>query len=121
MFFQSISTMSKDEKSLLLFLETRAVDHAGMVNLQHMNVEDCALAKAWDEAGFIEFKRIPFKCLKQHKRSGSTSWVILSDAAWDLVAKLRRERADRLGDQAREYREMKKAMRGETSTEAAHG
>ena len=40
--------LSKDEKSLLLFLETRAVDYGGRVNVQHMNLEDMEIAKRWN-------------------------------------------------------------------------
>lgn len=84
--------MTKTERSLLLYLETRAVDHRGFVRVEQMNEEDMAIAKRWNTEGFIEFKRVT-------KRGGNglelTYAVRLTDAAWELVHKERRARAER--------------------------
>jgi len=37
--------MTRNEKSLLLYLETRAVDNAGIIQTQHLNVDDMEIAK----------------------------------------------------------------------------
>ncbi len=84
--------MTRDEKSLLLFLETQAVDYAGKVASEHMNAADFVTARAWNAAGFLQFGRIPAGGLGDDR----TYWVILSDAAWEEAAKERRERAGRI-------------------------
>lgn len=87
-----LSTMSKAERSLLLFLESRAVDHGGLVAGSHMNADDFAMAKAWTEAGFIEFGRIPFDEIV----GDSGNYVVLSTDAWALAHEERRARNARL-------------------------
>ncbi|MGD7036156.1 hypothetical protein [Methylotuvimicrobium buryatense] len=37
--------MTKNEKRLLLYLETCSVDHGGLVHTQHMNSDDMQIAK----------------------------------------------------------------------------
>jgi hypothetical protein len=86
------TNMTKDEKSLLLFLETRAVDYGGRVNLQHMNQDDVKIAEKWNEEGFLEFGRI---VIRNHNSDG-THWVKLTNEAFRVAHKLRRERADRM-------------------------
>lgn len=86
--------MTKEEKSLLLFLETRAVDYGGRVNTLHMNGEDFDIAKRWDEEGFVGFGRI---VARNHNSDGS-HWVKLSDEAWKLAHKERKARAKRMWD-----------------------
>lgn len=56
--------LDKDEKSLLLYLETRAVDCSGSVDTRHMNTSDQKTAAAWHE----EWKRRQWKTTKE-KRS----------------------------------------------------
>ncbi len=86
--------LDKDEESLLLFLETRAVDYGGRVNMMHMNQEDMKIANDWDDAGFISFGRI---VVRNHNSDG-TYWVKLSDDAWKVAHRLRKERAKRMWD-----------------------
>lgn len=87
-----LKTMSRDERSLLLFLETRAVDYSGRVNIQHMNPDDLNMAKKWNDSGFIEYGRIVFK----HINKDGNNWVILSDEAWRLAHEARKDRAKRM-------------------------
>lgn len=87
-----LEEMNKDERSLLLFLETRAVDYGGRVNGQHMNADDYQIAKRWNETGFIKFGRIRFKDVN---RDGA-DWVFLSEEAWELARQERRARAERM-------------------------
>jgi hypothetical protein len=83
--------LSKDQISLLLYLETRAVDHAGRVDGSHMNAKDFSQAELWKSEGFIEFGRI---ASGDTKKSGA-HWVRLSNDAWAIVAAERRASADR--------------------------
>lgn len=83
--------MARDEKTLLLFLETRAVDHAGRVDIRHMNYDDMNLAQTWALEGFVEFGRIE----SQHHSKYGTHYVHLSEAAMEAAHKERRARAER--------------------------
>ena len=87
-----LELMTADERSLLLYLETRAVDYGGRVDTRYMNADDMVIAKKWDEEGFIKFGRIVFR---HHNRDG-THWVILSTEAWRLAHEERIARFNRL-------------------------
>lgn len=86
-------TLTKAELSLLLFFETCAVDHGGLVSLAHMNQDDLALAKLWNASGFVAFGRVASDYLDDVR---VTAWCKLSPAAWDVVHAERRARAARL-------------------------
>ena len=86
-----LEEMTRDEKSLLLFLETRVVDYWGKVDTRHMNDEDMEIARRWSKEGFIEFGRIAFKDVSKR----GTHWCRLSEKAWRLVHQERRIRAER--------------------------
>ncbi len=88
---KKLKGMSRDEKSLLLFLETRQVDYGGRVNLVHMNKEDIDIAKKWNDKGFIGFGRI----VARNINSDGSSWCKLSDEVWKLAHKERKARAKR--------------------------
>ena len=85
------SDMSKDERSLLLYLETCAVDHAGLVDIRHMNSDDIELANKWSDSGFIKFGRVAFHDINK----GYSHWCQLSVDAWSLVNAERFARAAR--------------------------
>jgi len=84
--------MSKDEKSLLLFLETRQVDYGGRVKIDHMNGEDMEIVKSWKKSKFIGFGRI---VIRNHNSDG-THWCKLSEEAIKIAHELRIERANRM-------------------------
>jgi hypothetical protein len=78
--------MTKDEKSLLLYLETRVVDHNGLIDGRNMNEGDFEIAKGWAEAGFIKFGRLTMaelQCIVGTKpMEHRTHFVRLSPDAW---------------------------------------
>lgn len=82
---------SREERSLLLYFETCAVDLSGRVDARRMNVNDFAIAKRWNEEGFISFGRI---ASADHNRQGG-HWVELSEEAWTKAHLERRVRHDR--------------------------
>lgn len=84
--------MTKDERSLLLYLETCAVDLAGRVHSEKMNDEDRAILTRWTKDGFVTHGRI---IAADINRNGSL-WVQLSEAAWEAAHKERRARAARM-------------------------
>lgn len=88
---KTLNDMSRDEISLLLFLETRAVDYGGRVNNAHMNTDDMAIARQWHDDGFVEYGRIALEGINQD----GASWCHLSDEAWTIAAEARKARADR--------------------------
>ena len=85
--------MTKDQKSLLLYWETRAVDHAGLVLPDHMNEDDFDQACQWNDSGFLTFRRR--RIVEISEASKETHWVRFSSYAWTDVHRLRRERGMR--------------------------
>lgn len=83
---------TKSEESLLLYLETRAVDHAGRVNQHHINDTDRATIEVWVNQKFIKFGRI---ALADAGNGDGASWVELTPGAWREAARLRRARGVR--------------------------
>lgn len=88
----SVKDMNQEERSLLLFLETRAVDYGGRVDTAHMNELDMEIARSWHAMKFIQFGRIR---IADHN-PGGTHWVYLSRDAWEIAHKLRHIRAERM-------------------------
>lgn len=89
---------TKEEESLLLYLETCAVDARGMVEAQRINKEDFEIAEKWHKEGFIKFGRMLSAEIQRLQKFASkpySHYVILSDDAWKEVAKLRKERGKR--------------------------
>ena len=86
-----LETMTKDERSLLLFLESRATDQAGRVKTVHMNDADMKIAERWNREGFVKFGRIASEDLNEF----GSHWCFLSDEAWQLAAAERKARAAR--------------------------
>ena len=89
---KTLEAMTKDERSLLLFFETRAVDHAGKVQTLHINDEDYEIADRWNKEGFIAFGRIAREDCDRY----GTHWCQLSEEAWSLAHAERRIRAGNL-------------------------
>ena len=83
--------LSKDQRTLLLYLETCVVDHAGRVNGQHMNDGDFAQAAQWDREGFVGFGRVASECVNQY----GAHWVEFTDESWAAAHAERRARAER--------------------------
>jgi hypothetical protein len=104
--------LSRDEQSLLLFLETCVVDHGGLVNLGHMNGGDYNIAERWAKEGFIQFGRVASATMPPVSRTSAWShWCQLSEEAWKSVRILRRERAERLW-KSRSYRTTEEWQKG---------
>jgi len=88
----NLEEMSKNEKNLLLFFETRAVDYGGRVSLVYMNRDDMKIAEKWNESGFVFFGRI---VIRHHNKDG-TNWCRLSEEAWKLAHQERKARHKRM-------------------------
>jgi len=87
----NLNDMSRDERSLLLYFETCAVDFSGRVDLRRVNEDDMKIVECWNDSGFISFGRIAHR---DHNSQGS-HWVELTDDAWSLAHKERRTKYER--------------------------
>ena len=68
---------TRNEKNLLLYFETQAVDYGGTLESVRMNADDFAIAKRWNEAGFVHFGRIAFHDIKRHNGVARDHWCVL--------------------------------------------
>lgn len=95
-----IRDLSWTEQSVLLYLETCAVDQAGMVEAVRMNSEEFDIIDRWKQTGFVKFSRLPADYVMKQKgrRDQKTHIVALSQDAWETVQAYRRGRADRMLD-----------------------
>ncbi len=80
--------MTREEKSLLIYFESCAVNYSGRILMARMNDEDRAIAQRWHESEFIQFGRIKAK----DSNGQGAHWVELSDEAWRLAHMARRGR-----------------------------
>lgn len=87
--------MTRQELSLLLYLETRAVDYGGAVDVRHMNDDDFKLVKRWAKKGYLEFGRIAASGTR-NTEVGYNYWVVLSETAWVNAHSERRRRNERM-------------------------
>lgn len=90
-------TMSMNERSILLYLESRAVDAGGLCKAVHMNQDDFSDIEKLKAAGLVEFFRIPAALLGQGSDKAWTHWTRLSDAGFELAAACRKLRAVQQG------------------------
>lgn len=93
------ATLTRDERSLLLYAETCVVDSGGLLVGARMNTDDIAALKKFSDLGILSCGRIPWKLIPKLMHPGPgmeyTHYVTFTDAAWSLVSRLRRERAER--------------------------
>jgi hypothetical protein len=88
----NIESMSKGEKSLLLYLESRATNHSGLINVSQINKEEIDICNRWNKKGFIQFGRV----VARNVRSYCFMWCKLPESTFKIAHKLRKERADRM-------------------------
>lgn len=90
-----INAMTPTERSLLLYLETRAVDHGGAVAGAHMNKEDFDIAKRWAKERFVRFSRVLSEFQENAAISKSAHVVEFSESSFACAALERKRRAIR--------------------------
>lgn len=90
------------ERSLLLYFETCAVDHGGTFEAVRMNANDFAIADRWRERGFIRYGRISAHTMRLKGCAPRTHWVLLSSKAWREAHAERRARFRRVNKSARD-------------------
>lgn len=93
-----MNDLTREQKSLLLYLEARAVDHRGIVNTMQMNQGDLEQAAEWVRDGtLLAWRRLPWAWADQHSdlgTKGCTHFVKLSAQAVAQAHQLRLERAE---------------------------
>ena len=87
-----IEDMNKDERSVLLYFESQAVDYGGKIDSRRMNEIDFDIAKRWNESGFVRFGRIYSGDVIRVSSNIFDHWVVLSDDAWTEAHRERRAR-----------------------------
>lgn len=96
---ETMNGLSKEEKSLLLYLESQAVDTGGLLQQARMNANDFEILERWKEVGFIQFGRIALDDIPLVNYGGTpvrTHWCLLSESAWQAAQAERRARHQRL-------------------------
>ncbi|MCM2546162.1 hypothetical protein [Burkholderia glumae] len=90
-----IETLTKDERSMMLYAESCCVDYSGLLEACRMNNEDMAALRRFQEAGLLTFGRVPAKLLGQLASYGRkpTHWVTLSESGWNFAWTLRLRRS----------------------------
>ena len=91
---KTLEAMTKDERSLLLFMESCAVEKSGRVKAVHMNADDLKTAEQWNKEGFVKFGRIALEDISEF----GSNWCRLSEEAWQLAFAERKDRANRIWD-----------------------
>ena len=81
--------LTRDEMSLLLYIETCAVDYAGKIDVKCLNNKDFAILEKWNEEEFITFGRVAIEDITYN----GAYWCLLSDKAWEVVHAERKNRA----------------------------
>lgn len=89
-----LAAMGKDERSLLLYLESCAVDGYAKLDQRRMNDIDRAYAEEWNRVGFIQYGRVKAEEISR-SASKCTHFAILSNDAWTMAHMERRNRANR--------------------------
>lgn len=89
------SELTKDQKSMLTYIETCVVDHGGTLEAARMNAADHEAMKDLKSLKLIDHGRMPSEFLRVHGARKCAHWAVLTDAGWEVAHKLRRERAER--------------------------
>jgi hypothetical protein len=89
---KTLNDLTKEERSLLLYLETRAVDYGGTVDARHMNQDDFATLDVWKKEKIVDFGRLARECCTPTRQY----WVTFSEEAWALAHEERRARYARM-------------------------
>lgn len=108
--------LTRDERSILLYLETCCVDHGGLCEGIRMNDTDFACIQVLKAEGVIEhFGRLPMKLIKEISEPTRNHFCILTELGFDLAHAARRARAEQRGTVATEaFEEIQ--QRKETNT-----
>lgn len=94
--------LTRDERSCLLYLETRAVDEGGLCEGVRMNAADLEACQRFVADDLLDFSRIPACLLGTGGKSTWTHIVRFKPSGWALAHAARQSRAERLGPHSTE-------------------
>lgn len=103
-------TLTKIERSILLYAETCVVDYAGLLEGKRMNSDDIEALKKFEAAGILKFGRIPARVLGSMISRECTHWVEFTEAAWVLAHVLRRQAAEKSKIGSTNYKQVRAAL-----------
>ena len=86
-----MKNLTREESSLILYLESRATDYCGKVDSSRMNRNDFTIAEKWNDDGFVKFGRLKGDVVTK----SASHWCCLSDEAWRVAHNERKMRANR--------------------------
>lgn len=100
-------SMTRVERSVLLYAETTMVDYGGLMEGPRLNGDDHTALNRLQEAGMLTWGRVPGRLLGQFTSRHITHWVELTEAGWALAHQLRRQTCLRSRDQSMNYKRFK--------------
>lgn len=86
-------TLTKSQRSTLLYCESEVVDRSGLLCAQRMNGEDLENLKLFKEAGLLDYGHIPCDLIDDDDRRYDSKWVTLTELGWTWAHALRIRRA----------------------------
>ena len=88
---------TNEEASLLMFLDTCAVDRAGKIDPRRLNRDDWGILERWETDKKLFCGRLPFEHVEKLAKSHypATHWVVLSSEWVAHATHLREERTSR--------------------------
>lgn len=91
-----IQTLTKDQRSIIVYAESCLVDRGGLLEARKMNKEDFDNLHMYEREGFLSHGRIPFSVMQslEGRDWSPTHWITFKDKAWELAHALRRFRAE---------------------------
>lgn len=94
----NINEMTKDEKSMLVYIESCNVDGDCLLVGARMNEADIVAMKKFQQEGLLlKSGRIPWKMINGNR----THYAELSEAGWELAHQLRKQRSVHKNDYAK--------------------
>lgn len=104
------ATLTKAQRSILLYAECCLVDYGGLLEGIRMNEADLDALKEFQEAGLLRFGRVPGRLLGSFIGRSVTHWVAFAPACWDLVSRLRRLQSERSKTNSLNYQRVRDAL-----------
>jgi hypothetical protein len=113
------ATMTREQRSILLYAECCVVDYGGLLEGVRMNIQDIRALRQFQEAGLLSFGRIPSSVIDELRQlfpgRRPTHWVKFTDAAWSLAHAVRRWRAETSASRSRQIVDEALAERAEAA------
>jgi len=103
-------SLTKVQRSILLYAETCMVDYGGLLEGKRMNADDIEALEDMQDAGLLRFGRVPGRLLGSFIGRDVTHWVEFTDAAWALAFAVRRFRAEQSKSNSVNYRRVREAL-----------